>query len=80
MFSLDSKQKRTFEFDEVFDESISQDMLFAQLKLDSLIKKVLDGFNATIFAYGPTGSGKTFTMEGFEFDKNLKPVLKVRFR
>jgi len=42
-----------------------------------LIKKVLDGFNATIFAYGPTGSGKTFTMEGFDFDKNLKPVLKV---
>jgi len=37
----------------------------------------LDGFNATIFAYGPTGSGKTFTMEGFDYDKNLKPVLKV---
>lgn len=24
----------------------------------------MDGFNGTIFAYGPTGSGKTFTMFG----------------
>jgi predicted ATPase len=73
----DSKQKRSFEFDEVFDEAVSQDSLFSKLKLDSLIKKVLEGFNATIFAYGPTGSGKTFTMEGFDFDRNLKPVAKV---
>ena len=63
----------------MFDESISQSDLYHKLKLDSLIKKVIEGFNATIFAYGPTGSGKTYTMEGYEFDKNLKPVLKVRF-
>ena len=24
----------------------------------------MDGFNCTIFAYGQTGTGKTFTMEG----------------
>lgn len=27
---------------------------------------VLEGYNATIFAYGQTGTGKTFTMEGFK--------------
>jgi kinesin family protein 4/21/27 len=41
-----------------------------------MLTRVLEGFNATIFAYGPTGSGKTFTMEGYEYDKNLKPVIK----
>ena len=25
---------------------------------------VIDGFNVCIFAYGPTGTGKTFTMMG----------------
>lgn len=29
-----------------------------------LIKEVLDGYNCTVFAYGQTGTGKTFTMEG----------------
>jgi hypothetical protein len=30
----------------------------------SLVTSVLDGFNGTIFAYGQTGTGKTYTMEG----------------
>ncbi len=29
-----------------------------------IVQEVLDGFNCTIFAYGQTGTGKTFTMEG----------------
>ena len=29
-----------------------------------IVSEVLDGFNCTIFAYGQTGTGKTYTMEG----------------
>ncbi len=29
-----------------------------------IVRKVLDGFNGTIFAYGQTSSGKTFSMLG----------------
>lgn len=29
-----------------------------------LVESVLDGFNGTVFAYGQTGTGKTFTMQG----------------
>lgn len=36
--------------------------VFAQTS--PLVVSVLDGFNVCIFAYGQTGTGKTFTMEG----------------
>ena len=29
----------------------------------------MQGYNATILAYGQTGTGKTFTMEGFKYNK-----------
>ena len=29
-----------------------------------LVQSVIGGFNGTIFAYGQTGTGKTFTMQG----------------
>lgn len=29
-----------------------------------LLEEVLQGYNCTVFAYGQTGTGKTFTMEG----------------
>lgn len=31
-------------------------------------KKLLQGYNATILAYGQTGTGKTHTMEGFKYN------------
>jgi len=36
--------------------------VFAQTK--PIVASVLDGYNVCIFAYGQTGTGKTFTMEG----------------
>lgn len=30
----------------------------------AMVNKVLDGFNASIIAYGSTGTGKTYTISG----------------
>ena len=38
-----------------------------------MISKTLEGYNSTIFAYGLTGSGKTFTMEGVKVEPKRNP-------
>ncbi|CAG9327895.1 unnamed protein product [Blepharisma stoltei] len=74
--SPDMRQYKRFQFDQILDETVSQDEVFEKCNLELLIKKVIEGFNATIFAYGQTGSGKTFTMEGYQYDNSLKPIIK----
>ncbi|PNY09407.1 kinesin-like protein KIFC3-like [Trifolium pratense] len=54
--------KKQFKFDHVFKPEDNQEAVFAQTK--SIVASVLDGYNVCIFAYGQTGTGKTFTMEG----------------
>ncbi|XP_078446979.1 kinesin-like protein KIN-14S [Wolffia australiana] len=54
--------KKQFKFDHVFSPQATQENIFAEVK--PVVKSALDGFNVCIFAYGQTGTGKTFTMEG----------------
>ncbi|MBW0471171.1 hypothetical protein O181_010886 [Austropuccinia psidii MF-1] len=52
-----------FCFDRVFEESATQEEVYEGSAKD-LISDVLNGFNATVFAYGATGCGKTHTITG----------------
>ncbi|GAB4833367.1 Kinesin-like protein KIN-5C [Ancistrocladus abbreviatus] len=54
---------RVFTFDKVFGPSAQQKDLYEQA-IVPIVNEVLEGFNCTIFAYGQTGTGKTYTMEG----------------
>eukprot|EP00803_Ostreobium_quekettii_P010128 evm.model.scf_531.2 EVM.evm.TU.scf_531.2 scf_531:7233-12300(-) len=54
---------RTFTYDKVFGPAASQADLYEQA-IAPIVAEVVEGFNCTIFAYGQTGTGKTYTMEG----------------
>ncbi|XP_015874209.3 kinesin-like protein KIN-5D [Ziziphus jujuba] len=60
---------RTFAFDKVFGPSSQQKELYEQA-VSPIVNEVLEGYNCTIFAYGQTGTGKTYTMEGGSRKKN----------
>ena len=49
--------------DSVYDERVSTRQIYEE-SASPLIEATLLGMNATIFAYGQTSSGKTFTMQG----------------
>lgn len=57
-----SREKR-FAFDYVFTPEDGQQTVYCHTT-KFLIHGVLNGFNATVFAYGCTGAGKTYTMLG----------------
>ncbi|KAK1268337.1 Kinesin-4 [Acorus gramineus] len=61
--------KKTFKFDRVFTPRDDQADVFANAS--PLVMSVLDGYNVCIFAYGQTGTGKTFTMEGTEKNRGV---------
>eukprot|EP01063_Lacrimia_lanifica_P010926 TRINITY_DN1768_c1_g3_i1.p1 TRINITY_DN1768_c1_g3~~TRINITY_DN1768_c1_g3_i1.p1 ORF type:complete len:1110 (+),score=579.53 TRINITY_DN1768_c1_g3_i1:108-3437(+) len=50
-------------FDAVYDNTFTQQNIF-KAEVLPLVQSVLDGYNSTVFAYGQSGSGKTFTMTG----------------
>lgn len=55
----------TFSFDHVYDQNTSQPMVYQSTARTSVMS-ALQGYNATILAYGPTGTGKTYTMGGLK--------------
>jgi kinesin family protein 18/19 len=54
---------RKYAFDHAFDHTATQVQVYNSTTR-FLIEGVVAGFNATVFAYGPTGTGKTHTMLG----------------
>ena len=55
----------TFSYDNVFDKTSTTTQIFDKVGR-GIVNGTLDGVNGTIFAYGQTSSGKTYTMLGEE--------------
>ena len=64
------KVSKKFKFDSVFGPSSKQIDVYNAV-VSPLLEQVLDGYNCTVFAYGQTGTGKTFTMKGINNDPTL---------
>ena len=69
-----SENFQTFTYDSVFSPETEQETIF-NIVAKPLINSALEGINGTIFCYGQTASGKTYTMEGIHNDTKLMGVI-----
>ncbi|CAL4938806.1 unnamed protein product [Urochloa decumbens] len=63
LHSLLTQAEKTFTFDKVFGPKSQQRSIYDHA-IAPIINDVLEGYNCTVFAFGQTGTGKTYTMEG----------------
>merc|ERR1719445_2293454 len=69
---------KIFTFDTVFAPEVKQVDVYNRVARP-IVSNVLEGYNGTIFAYGQTGTGKTFTMEGDRSVAELKGIIPNSF-
>ncbi|EHY53689.1 Kinesin heavy chain [Exophiala dermatitidis] len=69
-----SETNAPFTFDRVFDMSSQQSDIF-DFSIRSTVEDVMNGYNGTVFAYGQTGAGKSYTMMGDMDDPDKKGII-----
>ncbi|XP_011204449.3 kinesin-like protein KIF3A [Bactrocera dorsalis] len=69
---------KTYYFDNVFSSDSNQLDLYVDTARP-IVEKVLEGYNGTIFAYGQTGTGKTYTMSGNPDSPQTKGIIPNAF-
>lgn len=62
-FTSAQYKEREYKFQKVFDEGATQEEVYDET-VHHMVERFLEGYNGTIFAYGQTASGKTYTIEG----------------
>ncbi|CAM0951394.1 unnamed protein product [Alopecurus aequalis] len=71
--ALTAQPSTRFEFDEIFSEEChTADVYGARTK--HIVDSAVQGFNGTVFAYGQTNSGKTYTMRGSANEPGIIPL------
>ncbi|TID29022.1 hypothetical protein CANINC_002170 [Pichia inconspicua] len=70
--NIDNSTTRTYKLDKVYGPTTDQ-MTFFQNVAEKICEDFIKGFNCTIFAYGQTGAGKTYTMCGKVDGNSLTP-------
>eukprot|EP00656_Telonema_subtile_P055558 TRINITY_DN8642_c0_g1_i3.p1 TRINITY_DN8642_c0_g1~~TRINITY_DN8642_c0_g1_i3.p1 ORF type:complete len:1042 (-),score=374.07 TRINITY_DN8642_c0_g1_i3:137-3262(-) len=73
---LSGQDHGMFQYDRVFGQNATQQDVYGEVAGET-VANVMDGYNGTIFAYGQTGAGKSFSMFGKErsAEGNLKGII-----
>ena len=69
---------KTFQFDYVYPMDTTQREIYDQVAFP-IVDSIFQGYNGTIFAYGQTGCGKTYTMMGVVDNPELKGIIPNAF-
>ncbi|KIV95231.1 hypothetical protein PV10_02908 [Exophiala mesophila] len=69
-----SETNAPFTFDRVFGMNSQQADIF-DFSIRSTVQDVMNGYNGTVFAYGQTGAGKSYTMMGDMDDQEKKGII-----
>ncbi|KNE67827.1 hypothetical protein AMAG_12544 [Allomyces macrogynus ATCC 38327] len=69
---------KNFTFDAVFDEASEQVAVY-DTTARAIVDAVLSGFNGTVFVYGQTGTGKTFSMQGLPDPPEMRGIIPQAF-
>ncbi|KAL0309855.1 UNVERIFIED_CONTAM: Kinesin-like protein KIN-10B [Sesamum radiatum] len=70
----DTSRNECYKLDAFFGQEDSNVSEIFEREVRPLIPGVFEGYNATVFAYGATGSGKTYTMQGSDKLPGLMPL------
>lgn len=73
-----NSKTRTFFYNSVYGQNSTQRFIYDDTARP-IVSAFLEGYNGTIFAYGQTGTGKTFTMEGEPEKEEQKGIILHSF-
>nr|CCA23446.1 kinesinlike protein KIF22A putative [Albugo laibachii Nc14] len=80
LISPSAPNTQVYTFEKCYEEHTPQRLLF-QKEIMPIVKTLFKGIHTTVFAYGATGTGKTFTMEGSKRNLGIIPrCLKFLFQ
>ncbi|XP_062200040.1 kinesin-like protein KIN-7I isoform X5 [Phragmites australis] len=71
--ALSTQSSTRFEFDRIFGEECRTAEVY-EARTKRIVDSAVRGFNGTVFAYGQTSSGKTYTMKGSDKEPGIIPL------
>ena len=75
---VDVDTQNNTQFDYVYPMETTQRQIYDEVAFP-IVDSIFQGYNGTIFAYGQTGCGKTFTMMGIVDNPELKGIIPNAF-